>query len=148
MAWDDREKQELTLDEGKSLSSYKDTEGYWTIGIGHYLGWDPKFGALKITDQQCDEYFDTDFSNAVSEAQEAFPAFSGLDGPRKGALVNMAFQMGGSTLGSFHNFLHFLDMGQYQEASIDLMNTKYARQVPSRAKRIAYRINTGQYATR
>lgn len=148
MAWDDREKQEIELDEGKVLTSYKDSLGNWTIGIGHLLGADPKFQGITITDQECGEYFEEDFNEAVKEAQSAFDGFEGLDGPRKGAIVNMAFQMGEKTLSTFHTFLDYLDRGMYQEAALDLMNTRYARQVPQRAKRIAYRIRTGQYAAR
>lgn len=148
MAWDDREKQEITQDEGKLLTAYKDSLGNWTIGIGHLLGMDPKYQGMTITDSECDALFETDFCTAEQGAKDAFPAFDGLDGPRKGALVNMAFQLGEDTLSTFHTFLDYLDRGMYQEAALDLMNTRYARQVPSRASRIAYRIRTGLYATR
>ena len=148
MAWDDREKQELILDEGKCLTAYKDNRGNWTIGIGHNLGRDPKFGGLVITEEQCDEYFEDDFSDACRGAEEAYSGFPGLDGPRKGALVNMAFQMGGQTLSTFHTFLSYLDRLMYAEAALDLMNTAYAKQVPARASRIAYRIRTGEYSPR
>lgn len=149
MAWDDREKQEITQDEGKLLTAYQDTLGNWTIGIGHELGTDSsKYRGMTITEQECESLFATDFDTAEQEAKDAFAAFDGLDGPRKGALVNMAFQLGGDTLSTFHTFLDYLDRSMYQEAALDLMNTRYARQVPARASRIAYRIRTGQYATR
>lgn len=148
MSWDDREKQELELDEGKELKAYKDTRGNWTIGIGHFLGPNPLYADKVITEEQCQELFDEDFEDAVKGATEAFDGFAGLDGPRKGALVNMAFQLGGKSLGTFHTFLGYIDALKYDEAALDLMNTAYARQVPARAKRIAYRIRTGQYAKR
>jgi lysozyme len=148
MAWDDREKQELTLDEGRVLRAYKDTRGNWTVGIGHYLGTNPSYADTVITDEQCDEIFDEDFEDAVKGARQAFPAFEGLDGPRKGALVNMSFELGWKTLSTFHTFLNYIDMNQYKEAAIDLLNTAYAKQVPARAKRIAYRIKNGDYAPR
>lgn len=149
MAWDDREKLELKQDEGELLHSYKDSLGNWTIGVGHLLGTDAsKYQGMQITQEQSDEFFAEDFENAVQEAREAFNGFDGLDGPRKGALVNMAFQLGEKTLSTFHTFLNYLDLGKYQEAALDLMNTRYARQVPARASRIAYRIRTGTYATR
>jgi lysozyme len=148
MAWDDREKQELTLDEGSSLTAYKDNLGNWTIGIGHYLGTDKAFGSLNWTQDQVNETFEDDFAVAEDEARTVFPSFDGLDGARKGALVNMAFQLGESSLRNFTTFLHYLDLGKYEEAALDLMNTRYARQVQDRAKRIAYRIRTGDYAQR
>lgn len=148
MSWDDTEKQEIELDEGRENKAYKDSLGYWTIGVGHMLGKDDKFKDLVWTDSQVDEQYSTDFEAAVQEAQDAFDGFAGLDGPRKGALVNMAFQLGGSTLSTFHTFLNLLDLAKYDEAAADLMTTRYAKQVPMRASRIAYRIKTGQYAHR
>lgn len=148
MAWDDREKQELELDEGKVLKSYKDQFGNWTIGVGHFLGPNPLYAEKVITEKQCQELFDEDFKEAVDGATKAFDGFSGLDGPRKGALTNMAFQLGAKSLSTFHTFLGYIDALKYDEAALDLMNTAYARQVPARAKRIAFRIRTGEYAKR
>lgn len=148
MSWEDREKQEIELDEGRRNKAYKDTMGNWTIGIGHFLGPNNIYAGTTWTDEQIDSHYETDFEEAEAGAEKAFPAFAGLDGPRKGALVNMSFQMGGTTLGTFRTFLNYLDLGRYKEAALDLMNTAYARQAPERAKRIAYRIQNGDYATR
>jgi lysozyme len=148
MSWDEREKIELAQDEGRELKSYKDSRGNWTVGIGHYLGSDSKYSGLVITDDECDSMFAEDFENACQEANTAFDGFAGLDGPRKGALVNMSFQMGGKTVSTFHTFLNLLDLSKYNEAADDLLHTAYARQVPARAKRIAHRIRTGDYAPR
>lgn len=148
MAWDDREKNELILDEGRFLKSYKDQFGNWTIGVGHFLGPNSIYADLVWTDEQVDSTFEDDFKDAEAEAQSAYKEFLGLDGPRKGALVNMSFQLGYGKFSRFLNFFNYLDQGLYKEAAIDLMNTAYARQVPARAQRIAYRIRTGEYTTR
>lgn len=144
--WEDREKQELELDEGRANKSYKDSLGYWTIGVGHLLGSSPSFEGVVWTDEQVDDTFEEDFEQAIKEATEAFAGLSALDGPRAGALVNLAFELG-PTLSSFHGFLNLLDSGDYAGAAQDLMNTKYARQVPARASRIAFRIKTGTYSS-
>lgn len=146
-AWEDREKDEITADEGRSLTSYKDSLGYWTIGVGHLLGSSPSYEGTMITDEQCDELFDEDFEAAVDAAQAAFAGFSGLDGPRQGALVNMAFELGEKTLSTFHGFFDFLDKGDWAGAANDLMGTRYAKQAPARASRIAFRIKTDIYST-
>lgn len=148
MAWDEREKHELELDEGRRNKAYKDQFGNYTIGVGHLLGKDEKYKDLEWTDEQVDEQFSKDFEEAVNGATEAFDGFVGLDCPRKGALVNMAFQLGGKSLSTFHTFLNLVDLGKYKEAAEDLITTRYAKQVPARAKRIAYRIQTGLYAER
>ena len=38
----------LQIDEGLKLSIYKDTEGYWTVGIGHLLTKKPSTDVAKV----------------------------------------------------------------------------------------------------
>lgn len=149
MSWEDREKEELQLDEGLRLNVYRDNGPWatWTIGYGH-TGKDINEHTPPCSEAQANDWLDDDFSSAVKEAQEACPCFDGLDGPRKGALSNMAFQLGGKSLGTFHTFLHLLDIADYEAAAKDLFTTLWAKQTPYRAARIAFRIKTGQYASR
>jgi len=148
-AWQEMEKEEIKADEGLRLTAYPDpltkAEPY-TIGYGH-TGKDVKPG-LVITKEQADELFETDFEEAVTEAAQAVPFFSALDGARKGALVNLAFNLGGKKLAEFHGTLAALDSGDYTSAALHLMNSRYARQVRGRAVRLAYRLRTGEYALR
>lgn len=147
MDWLDREKQELILDEGRTNKSYKDIYGNWTNGVGHFLGPNPIYKNVVWDDATVDQVFLTDVEDAVDAARVAYPSLDTLDGPRRGALVNMAFQLGAPKLSGFHTFLRLLKEQKYDEAAQDLMdNTAYAKQVPARASRIAYRIRTGQYS--
>lgn len=144
-SWEEMEKLELKDDEGLRLKAYKDSLGKGTIGYGHLLRpGDPEV----ITEAQAEDIFESDFEKAVTEAQEAVAFFAALDGPRKGAMVNMAFQMGGAGLAAFHATLDAMDREAWDEAAQDIMNSKYARQTRARAQRIAYRVRTGQYAVR
>lgn len=149
MSWDDREKEELKLDEGLRLEVYRDNGPWatWTIGYGH-TGPDVNEHTAPITEQKADDFLDEDFEEAVQGAEKYVLCFDGLDGPRKGALCNMAFQLGGKKLGEFHQFLHFLDVGDYDGAAEDLSHTLWYKQTPYRAARIAFRIKTGEYASR
>lgn len=144
-AWEDREKEELKADEGLRLKAYKDTLGNWTVGYGHLLKEKPE---ADWTQAQADETFDNDFEEAETGAIRAVPFFTALDGPRKGAMVNMAFNMGSAGLAGFHGMLAAMDSGDWDTAALHLMNSRYARQVGDRAKRLAYRIRTGSYSLR
>lgn len=144
-AWEEREKEELRLDEGVRLKAYKDTLGNWTIGVGHLLKEKP---ATDWTQDEVEAAFAIDFEEAENGAIRAAPFFSALDGPRKGVLVNMAFNMGGEKLAAFHGMLAAMDSGDWDTAALHLMNSRYARQVGNRAKRLAYRIRTGEYSLR
>lgn len=149
-SWEEMEKLELKDDEGLRLKAYKDSLGNYTIGYGHLMHYAGEVGGdpMEITLSEAEEMFDIDFQQAVTEAQEAVPFFAALDGPRKGAMVNMAFQMGGATLAAFHATLEAMDAADWEEASKRIMNSKYARQTRARAQRIAYRVRTGEYAVR
>lgn len=142
--WEEREKEEIELDEGRRSKAYKDSLGNWTIGVGHLLHADE----AEWSEEKIDDVYEADFQRAIDAAKKAVPFFDALDGPRKGALVNMAFNMGAATLASFHGTLAAMDNADWQLAAKNLMNSKYARQVGNRAKRIAYRIRTGEYSLR
>jgi lysozyme len=144
-AWREREQEEIKLDEGLRLKAYKDSLGYWTIGYGHFLGATP---IPDITLEKAEELFEEDFLQAEEGARQAAPFFDALTGPRKGALVNMAFNLGAKKLSEFHGTLNALDMGEWDTAALHIMNSRYARQVKNRANRIAYRIRTNEYSLR
>ena len=145
--WEEREKQELVLDEGRTSRSYRDQFGNWTNGIGHFLGPNPIYANVVWDDPTIDQTFAVDFEDAVLDATRAYPSWNDLDDPRKGAIVNMAFQLGAVKLSRFVTFFSYLAKGEFEEAAQDLMNhTLYAKQTPARASRIAYRIRTGQYS--
>lgn len=141
--WENKEREELKLDEGLRLEAYKDTEGIWTAGYGHaYVSPD-----AKITLEQAGEWLDDDFDKAYELAERLCDAFPGLDGPRKGVLVNMAFNLG-NRLSQFKNFLAAVNAGEYRIAAEEMLDSKWAKQVGKRANRLAYRMATGLYQLR
>ena len=149
MGWEAMEKSELKADESLRLKAYKDKYGKWTIGYGHTTDEDTVDANTVITLHQAEEIFEVDFEQAVTEAKEAVPFFDALDGPRKGAMVNMAFQMGFKGLSAFHGTLAAMDAQDWDQAAKNIMNSKYAKKdSPARAARIAYRVRTGEYAAR
>lgn len=144
--WERREAEEIKLDEGLRLTAYLDTEGVLTIGYGH-TGPDVKEG-MTITKERAGELLDEDLDEAYADAQKICDAFDGLDGPRKGVLLNMAFNLGRKRLSQFHRFIAALNAGEYKIAAEEMMDSKWAKQVGNRAKRLAYRMSTGSYSLR
>ena len=89
--------KQLSRDEGRRLTAYKDTKGLWTIGVGHLLGTDQRMTV--ITDDECDALLDGDIGVAMEALTNVFGPTSFLvtkDGARYRALVNMAFNRGGN----------------------------------------------------
>jgi lysozyme len=124
-------------EEGYRLRSYPDIFGYWTIGIGHFLGSDIKFANLVWTDKQVMEQFEKDFNEAVKTAKALLSNFDSLPEKTKLGITDMAFNMGYSRLSKFNKTLEHLRNGRLQEASAQALKSKWAKQLPNRSKRVA-----------
>lgn len=145
-AWFERELEELKLDEGFRSKPYKDTLGYWTIGYGHHDGVTAK--TASINEEDAESLLIERMEQAWDDARYVCPSFDQLDGPRKGVMLNLAYQLGRKGLSGFHGTLRAIDEQDWNTAATRLLNSLFARQTPNRAKRAAYRIKYGEYATR
>lgn len=144
--WFEREIEELKLDEGFRTHPYKDSLGYWTIGYGHHDG--VTANTAPINEEDAELLLIERMEEAWDDAASVVPSFDQLDGPRKGACLNLAYNLGRKKLSGFHGTLAAIDAEDWELAAKRLLNSLYARQVKGRANRIAYRLRTGQYAQR
>lgn len=145
MNWIDREIEEIKLDEGTILHPYKDTVGVWTAGVGHTKG---VTKSTVVTPELVDQWLGEDIEEALRAVHVVFPHIVHLTGPRKGVLLNMEFNLGPKGLGSFKNTLRMIYEGDYDTAALNMLHSRWARQVGSRASRLAYRMRTNEYARR
>ena len=79
---------------------------------------------------------------ALLERLEWFPK---LNEARQAALLSMAYQMGLSGLLSFKRTLASIAAGDYEQASREMLDSKWARQTPERAQRTAYMMRYGKF---
>lgn len=138
------------MEEGKRNRPYKDTEGYWTIGIGHLMeDQSPSNKDFSISDQRVHELYEIDLQNKINDLDRALPWAKELDPVRYMCLLDMCFQMGigsaekGTGLLGFKNTLRFIQNGDYEQAAKNMLLSKWARQTPNRAKRRADEMRTG-----
>lgn len=143
--WLVREVEEIALDEGLRLKAYQDTVGVWTIGVGHTKGVKPGDTITKATAMQL---LEEDVTGAVIEAQSLCPDWEHMSGPRKGVMVNMAFNLGRTRLAGFKNTLRYIAERNYDRAATNMLLSKWASQVKGRANRLAFRMSSNQYAVR
>lgn len=143
--WLEREQEELILDEGVVLKAYQDTVGVWTIGVGHTGNVRP---GDRIDMATAKYYLRQDIEEAVADAKYLCPKWEFLSGPRKGVMVNMAFNLGRGRLGGFRNTLRYIAEGDYAQAARNMLVSKWARQVKGRANRLAHRMEHNTYAAR
>jgi lysozyme len=139
MTLDERIKSDLIRDEGLRLSPYRDTLGYWTIGIGHLLGLSPRMD--QITLAEADALFVADLAEAKANLNRILDGLD-LNEARYRALVNMSFNLGGKLRG-FKKFLAAVEAGDWQLAGREMLDSKWAKQVGPRSLRLRDMIVTG-----
>lgn len=132
----------LIREEGSIPHAYKDSLGYLTIGVGRLI--DARKGG-HLSDDEIDYLLDNDISRIRFELAEALPWMDQLDEPRAAVLIGMAFQMGTDGLLKFVNTLACVRYGQYEDAANGMLASKWARQTPERAARMAEQMRTGEW---
>lgn len=150
-------RDELIRDEGLELEAYQDTNGFWTIGIGHLLGREKRMS--KITLREAWALLTIDVEDAEKLVEEVF----GKDATtclkcdcthrmcddaraRYRALVNMAFNRGGHMKTSTTitpAIKQALVDGNWAPVTAAIMASPWAKQIGKRAERIARLLEKG-----
>lgn len=119
----------LKDDEGEELLPYKCPAGHLTIGVGHLL-------ANGISREISKLIFYEDFINAQKDCWAKIPCYAGLNEARRYVLANMCFNMGINRLLGFKKMLSAIEKEDYTTAAAEMMDSKWAKQVTLRAKRL------------
>lgn len=132
--------EQLKIDEGVKYEIYNDHLGYATFGIGHLItDKDPEYGkpiGTKITEERVNEVFQTDVELYISETKSVFPGLENKPEKIQLVLVNMCFNLGAPRLSKFKKFIAAIDQEQWMEASLEMMDSQWAKQVGPRATRL------------
>lgn len=144
----------LRHDEGEKLKIYKDSEGYYTVGIGHLITKNPDYkeavrilGSETITQERSVQLFNEDVQEAVRGINRSVlnKSYTKMNEARQAALVNMVFQLGLQGVLGFKKMLSCLDSGNYQEAAREALDSRWAKQTPNRAQRVTDVLSTGTF---
>ena len=133
---------QLVRDEGEVLHVYFDSEGYATIGVGRMI--DQRKGG-GITHEESRYLLDNDIIAVTSDVLLEWPWAAQLDPVRFAVLQNMAFNMGIEGLCQFYHFLAAMQAGDWPQAGAEMLDSKWAKQVPERAGRLAKQVITGNW---
>lgn len=120
----------------KGLSGDPYTVGYGCIGPG--IGPDTVW-----TQSQAEAEFDRRFTSLISDLDSEIPWWRTLDDVRQDVIANMAWNLGVKGLLGFKRFLADLQAAMYAAAAAEMMDSKWATQVPSRARRLRVMMLTG-----
>lgn len=132
--------RQLKGDEGVIPHAYQDHLGYWTIGVGRLID-GRKGGGLRS--EEISFLLNNDIDDRIEALTRRLPWFQNLDDARKGVLLNMSFQMGVEGLLGFENTLALIRDGKYENAAHAMLQSKWARQTPERAQRMAEQMRSG-----
>ena len=125
-----------------------------TIGVGRNLETNPLTPEEKkvcgdymhgITKNAAFYLLRNDISRVLKECEKRIVIWDKLDDERKYALLDMSFQLGIHGVLQFKKMLGAMGVGNWKEAAEQCLDSKYAKQTPTRAKRIARTIECGRF---
>ncbi|UYU30296.1 lysozyme family protein [Siccibacter colletis] len=141
----------LNYEEGYRERPYIDTEGFPTVACGIKIG--PKGAPLSnytfsvprgVGDVWLQVFTDKVIAQC-SSTPSIRAALQKCNPARADILYSMAYQMGVNGLAGFKNTLAMIAAGKFDEASSGMLNSKWARQTPNRARRHAEVMSSGSY---
>ena len=146
--------EEISSDEGKVLHAYLCSELHATIGIGHkILDTDPEkeldiFGInweevpddQHITEDRCYILFQEDVQIAISGCMKIYNNWDDLPQEVQHILINMCFQLGQRGLSNFKQMGKAIEESDWEKASVEMMDSRWAKQTPQRAERLKNRM--------
>ena len=135
----DRLKDSVKQHEGYRNKVYLDTLGKRTVGVGHLCVED-----FWEDDKEYDEKFlleilEKDLGQAIIGARELMMEHGCMDINEKAEeiLIEMVFQLGKTGVSKFKNMWKALSELNYVAASYEMLDSKWAKQTPNRAKSMA-----------
>jgi len=127
---------ELTRDEGFRKKPYKCSAGKLTIGVGRNIE------DRGITRDEAEYMLKNDIKQSIAEA-EKFDWYKGLSAARKRVVVNMIFNLGAPTFRKFKGTIRLIKNRNYAAASVEMLDSRWARQVGVRATRLSKMMRDG-----
>jgi len=124
-------KERLKAHEGLSLVGYLDTKGKMTIGYGHNLNYPIPIEAAEII-------LNSDIAIAVAETHRLPRTFrKHLNVARGRVVTNMIFNMGRPRFLTFKKMIASVEGRDFEDAAIEMLDSKWADQVGKRAVDLA-----------
>ena len=130
--------EQLRFHEGVEHKVYKDHLGIETIGVGRNLV------DRGLSDDEINVLLANDINICENELNTKMPWWKDLDEIRRRCLIDLVFNLGMPRFSQFVKTIEHIKNGAWEQASEELLDSNYAKQVPNRAKRIATMLRTGE----
>jgi len=117
--------------EGFRSRVYKCTQGYDTIGYGFAIK------DLEMDEDIAEEILIRKVEKLIKRVRAKFSWLDSVPPAVQGVLVNMSYQMGLSNVCKFKKALHAMQMLQWKIAADEMLDSRWAKQTPNRAKELS-----------
>ena len=121
----------IKISEGYRSKVYKCTAGYDTIGYGFAIK------DLEHDEDICDMILEWKVAKLVERLESNLPYLPSLPKEVQDVLIEMAYQMGVSGLLKFKKTLMYIETKDYKDASVEMLDSRWAKQTPNRAKKLS-----------
>jgi len=130
-------KARIKKHEGYRDTIYKDSLGFSTIGYGHLvLQTDRYEKGVTYRKKDLEKVFDTDFNTAKSNANQLIEGLP-IHHQAKCVIIEMVFQLGMGGVSKFKKMWKALKQNNYQIASEEMLDSRWAKQTPKRAEELS-----------
>ena len=140
----ERLKEEIKEDEGYKNEIYLDHLSLKTLGVGHLIKeTDPEYDlevGTHIDDERVNELFEEDINVTIDECRKLYYDFDRLPEEAQLIICNMMYNMGRPRLSRFHKMKIAVENRDWKEASNQMKDSKWYRQVTNRADRLCNRM--------
>ena len=121
----------VKLSEGFRDKVYKCTEGYDTIGYGFAIK------DLVMDEDIAEMILRRKLDSLIDRADKKFPFLKDLPVAARDVIYEMCYQMGISGVSKFRKTLAYLENQEFRMASKEMLDSRWARQTPNRAKKLS-----------
>tara|TARA_B110000091_G_scaffold71743_1_gene79151 strand:+ start:42 stop:455 length:414 start_codon:yes stop_codon:yes gene_type:complete len=132
----------LRKHESVETHAYKCSANKTTIGVGRNID---KNGGIGLSQMEIDYLLANDIKRVEAELSQAFNWYDDLNDARKDAMMDICFNLGLPRLMLFKKSLAAMSNRHYEIAAIELLDSRWARQVGQRAITISEIIRTGEH---
>ena len=123
--------EQLKIHEGYRAKTYHCTADELTIGIGF------RVEDLSLDLDICEEILKRKLLQQEDELRSNFDWYDALPKKAKIVLMDMLYNLGLPTLKQFSKTLAFIKDGKWKDASLEMLDSKWARQVGNRATNLS-----------
>ena len=123
--------EQLKVHEGYKPKVYKCTAGVDTIGVGFAIK------DLELSEDVCDLILKEKLEVLEERFEKKFDWFATAPIEVRNVMLNMAYQLGFSGFCKFKKTIALFEEHEWEKASEEMLDSKWAKQTPNRAKELS-----------